>query len=87
MFLGLLGYPRKYRWSYCTFWIVGVVVAIIGSKPGAGNHHFMLLLPVILWLSAQIYFDMSAEDKKKISFVVAASLLTLSINALNRQKE
>ncbi|QDK45328.1 hypothetical protein DOM22_09270 [Bdellovibrio sp. ZAP7] len=86
IFIYLLGFQRKYRWTFIALVIVSVVVALAASKPGAGPHHFMPLLPLVLYFAVDAYFSMGSQERSRLNFVVAAFLLTVSLNGVNRQK-
>ncbi|WP_374079885.1 hypothetical protein [Bdellovibrio bacteriovorus] len=86
LLLILFGFPRKYKITFIAFCVSVLLVAVAASKPGAGPHHFIPFIPVILWWSLREYFEMSQEDRNKVSIVWVAFVLTVTLNAVNRQK-
>lgn len=86
LLLVMLGFPQKLRWTFGTLCFVSVVVALAASKPGAGTHHFMPFLPVIIYFALASYFELNESDRHRLGYVAAAFLLTMSLNAVNRQK-
>lgn len=88
IFFFLLGFHRQHRNTFLVFCCTSIIVAIIAGKPGAGSHHFMPLVPVIIWLAAVEFFKKTnPEQLKKAMIIVAAFVLTISLNAVNRQKQ
>ncbi|WP_413561320.1 hypothetical protein [Bdellovibrio sp. HCB209] len=86
LLLAVLGFQRKYKWTFISLIGAGIIVGLAASKPGSGSHHFMPFLPMILFFAIQTYWAMSSTDKTRLSYVWAAFLLTMSLNAFNRQK-
>ncbi|MFM6928167.1 MAG: ArnT family glycosyltransferase [Bdellovibrio sp.] len=86
LLLVMLGFQRRYRWTFGTLCFVAVIVALAASKPGAGTHHFMPFIPVIIYFALMMYFKLGESDRKRLGYIAAAFLLTMSLNAVNRQK-
>lgn len=89
-FLLLLFFSRfgeKYKFSFAALCIVSFFIAVIASKPGAGQHHFLPFVPLILWLTIEKYFSFDTETRNSFQIFAAAFLLTLTMNGVNRQKQ
>lgn len=81
-----LGFTRNLWKTYIALCISSVIIAVFAAKPGAGTHHFMPLIPVILWWAAVTYWETDQVSKKRSSIIIAAFLIMLAIVAINHQK-
>ncbi|WP_373999496.1 ArnT family glycosyltransferase [Bdellovibrio bacteriovorus] len=86
LLLVLIGFAKRCRITFFVFCGVSLLIAIAASKPGAGPHHFLPLVPVLLWLSTEEYYRKSSEERLRVNYIFAAFLLTVALNAVNRQK-
>ncbi|QDK45326.1 hypothetical protein DOM22_09260 [Bdellovibrio sp. ZAP7] len=86
LFLFLLKFHKRYRWTYLSLCITGFMVAIVASKPGAGTHHFMPFVPAIIFFAIQSYFGVSMEDRRSMNYVLAAFVISMVFEAHHRQR-
>ncbi|WII71838.1 hypothetical protein QJS83_15345 [Bdellovibrio sp. 22V] len=86
LFAYFIGVFRRSKFTFLALLLVSGLIATVASKPGAGVHHFMPLIPLILWLCSKCYFEMDSDERRRANIFVTAFLLTLSLNAINRQK-
>ncbi|WP_155722571.1 hypothetical protein [Bdellovibrio bacteriovorus] len=87
LFLYFSRFNEKFKLSFIALCVVSFLVAVVASKPGAGQHHFLPFVPLILWLAIQQYFSMDSLGRSRFHLFAAAFLLTLAINGVNRQKQ
>lgn len=80
-------FTKKFKFTYVALCVVSLLIAVIASKPGAGQHHFLPFVPLILWLAIQQYFSFDSIERTRFHLVAAAFLFTLTINGVNRQKQ
>ncbi|HEX7674817.1 MAG TPA: hypothetical protein VF412_11635 [Bdellovibrio sp.] len=81
-----LGFTRNYWKTYIALCVSGLIIAVFAAKPGAGTHHFMPLVPVILFWAAATYGETDQLSKKRSSIIVSSFLIMLAIVAINHQK-
>jgi len=86
LFLWSIGVQNRFKVTFWTFSAVLLVLAILAAKPGSGVHLLLPLLPLAVWLGAETYVQLSEDDRRRYSLRIAAFLLSLSLNGLNRQK-
>ncbi|WP_413570352.1 glycosyltransferase family 39 protein [Bdellovibrio sp. HCB117] len=86
LLLVLIKFSQRYKITFIVLCLSSLLIAIAASKPGAGPHHFLPLIPVILWLAIKEYFGKPTEERPVYNYIFAAFLLTVSLNAVNRQK-
>lgn len=84
--LVFFGFHRKYKFTFGALIFAGLLVAVAASKPGAGPHHFIPFIPVIVWWAVREYLLLPQSQQQKLSIVWVAFVLTISLNAVNRQK-
>src|SRR5690349_685249 len=81
LFLWSIRLKNRFKLTLWTFSAVLLVLAILAAKPGSGVHLLLPLLPL-----AETYVQLSEDDRRRYSLRIAAFLLSLSLNGLNRQK-
>lgn len=86
IFLYAVGFPRLYRRTTLALLFSSLVIAIIAAKPGAGTHHFIPLIPVILWWAAMTYLQSESLSQKRTSIIVGAFIIVLAHAAYEDQR-
>jgi hypothetical protein len=86
IFLWLLQFHKRFPWTLASLTFCGVLAAIVGSKIGAGSSHLLPLFLFCILVGGREYFLLEGKNRRSFSLVVFALLLSLGLNAVNRQK-
>jgi hypothetical protein len=84
--LYLCGFSNMAKKTYLVLVLSVFVACLFGSLVGAGTHHLLPFIPLIIYFGSYSYFSLDERQKTKAQIFLSAFLLALTYDAFISQK-